>query len=43
MKFCINNPNDTFWAIALEGKWAHMEKEKNISKPDGILFLLINF
>ena len=36
LKYCINIPNDTFWAIALEGKWAHTEKEKKISDPGGI-------
>ena len=28
---CINIPNNTFWAIVLERKWAHTEKEsKNL-------------
>ena len=29
-------PNKTFWAIALERKWVHTEKETKISDPGGI-------
>ena len=31
----INIPNNTFWALALERKWAHMEEEKKSLTPMG--------
>ena len=36
LKCCVNIPDVTFWAVAIERKWAHKEKEKKISDPDGI-------
>ena len=32
----MNIPYDAFWAIALERKWAHTEKEQKISYLDGV-------
>ena len=32
----INTPNNTFWAKALERKWAHTEKEKKPLTPMGL-------
>ena len=31
----INIPNNTFWALALERKWAHTEKKKKSLNPAG--------
>ena len=35
LKCCINIPNNSFLAIALERKWVHMEKDKKIQIPVG--------
>ena len=38
LKCCINIPDNTFWAITLERKWAHKEKDKNMFMGTGAYY-----